>query len=56
MRYPIGKVFMETELVVARINQEEASRAVLIQKAMASVLSKKGAASFSKRIEKMSKS
>lgn len=41
--YPIGMLWEEAQIVVERINQEEASRTALLQLAGAAVMSKKGA-------------
>lgn len=46
-------VFEEAEIVASRLNSQEATRAILIQLAAASVMSKKGAEAFSKTIKKM---
>ena len=48
-------VFEEAEIVAERINSQEATRAVLIQLAMASTQSKKAADAFSKTIKRMTK-
>lgn len=52
-RYPIGKVFVESEFVVERINREEATRAILIQLAASSLFSKKGGKAFDKKIKEL---
>lgn len=52
-RYPIGMVFMEAQFVVERHNREEATRAMLIQLAAGSMLSKDSAREFAKQIKKM---
>lgn len=50
-RYPIGMVYTESGYVVERLNREEANRAIMIQLAVASVVSKKGSKAFQKRIQ-----
>ena len=40
--YPIGMLWEEAQIVVERMNQEEASRTALLHLAGAAVLSKKG--------------
>lgn len=52
-RYPIGRVVDEAELVVERLNGFEATRAILIQSAMASVHTKEGGKEFKKLIKKL---
>ena len=49
-RYPVGMVYIEAGYVVERLNREEANRAIMIQLAVASVVSKKGSKAFQKRI------
>ena len=49
-RYPVGMVYVEASFVVERLNREEANRAIMIQLAVASVISKKGSKAFQKRI------
>lgn len=51
--YPVGMVFVEAEIVVERLNGMEATRAVLIQMAASSVMSRKGAAEFQKLIKRL---
>jgi len=51
--YTIGRVFEEAELVVERINGLEATRAVLLQMAVASILSKKAAKGFQEAIRRL---
>lgn len=46
-------VWVEAELVVSRLNQQEASRAVLLQMAVSSVISKKGQARFNKAMKEL---
>lgn len=43
-------VYVEAAFVVERLNREEANRAIMIQLAVASVISKKGSKAFQKRI------
>lgn len=51
--YPIGMVWDEAKLVVERRNRAHATDAMLIQLAVGSVLSKKGAQEFSKQIKRL---
>lgn len=44
-------VYTESGYVVERLNREEANRAIMIQLAVASVVSKKGSKAFQKRIQ-----
>lgn len=44
-------VYVEAAFVVERVNREEANRAIMIQLAVASVISKKGSKAFQKRIK-----
>lgn len=44
-------VWVEAEMVVSRLNQQEATRAVLLQMAVSSVLSKKAQARFDKQVK-----
>lgn len=53
-RYPIRMVWEEAALVVERLNGLEASRAVLLQMAVSSVISKKAGAEFKKAIRRLS--
>lgn len=46
-------VWEEAELVVERANREEASRSVLMQSTIASVLSKEGGKAFKKIIKEL---
>lgn len=55
-RYPVGMVYVEAEYVVERIDREEASRAVLLQMAVSSILSKKAGEVFRKKIKDMTQS
>lgn len=52
-RYTIGMVWDETNLVVDRLNGQEATRAVLLQMAVSSVLSKEAGKKFDKMIKRM---
>lgn len=49
-------VFVESEFVVERLDREEATRAVLVQMAVASMLSKKAGETFGKKIKQMTQS
>jgi hypothetical protein len=49
-------VFVEAEFVVERLDREEASRAVLLQMAVSSMLSKKAGEAFRKKIKEMTQS
>jgi len=49
-------VYVEAEYVVERIDREEASRAVLLQMAVSSILSKKAGEVFRKKIKDMTQS
>ena len=51
--YPVGMVYAEAQFVVERMDREEANRAVLVQMAVSSILSKKASESFQKTIKKM---
>lgn len=51
--YPLGMVWEEAELVVERTNREEASRSVLMQSTIASVLTKEGGKAFKKIIKEL---
>lgn len=51
--YPVGMVWDEAEIVVERVNGLEATRAIFIQLAAASVMSKKAAGEFSKQIKRL---
>lgn len=55
-KYPLGMVVIEAEFVVERWDREEANRALLIQMAVSSLLSKKGGDIFKKTIKQMMKS
>lgn len=54
MRYPIGVVFDETELVVERVNGLEATRAVLTQMAVSALFSKEAGKAFQEKIKQLS--
>jgi len=54
--YPIGMVWDEARLVVERHNGAHATQAVLVQLAVASVLSKDGAKEFKKTISRLNDS
>lgn len=49
-------VFTEAEYVVERLDREEATRAVLVQMAVSSMLSKKAGEVFKKKIKEMTQS
>jgi hypothetical protein len=51
--YPVGQVWDEASLVVERLNGLEATRAILVQMAVSSVLSKEAGAEFSKAIKRL---
>ena len=51
--YPVGMVWEEAQIVVERLNQEEASRTALLQLAGAAVMSKKGNALLQKVLKEM---
>lgn len=53
MKYPLGMLWFEAELVVTRLNAEDATRAILLQQAVSSILSKDGAKNFRKSITKL---
>lgn len=53
-KYPLGVLFTEAEIVAERINRAEATRATLMQSAIGSVLSKKGARAFKETLEALS--
>lgn len=54
MRYPVGTVCDEAELIVAHLNNLAATEATLTQLAIASVLSKKAASLFTQEVKKLS--
>ena len=51
--YPVGMVWEEAQIVVERLNQEEASRTALFQLAGAAVMSKKGNSLLQKVLKEM---
>lgn len=51
--YPLGMVWDEAQIVVERLNQEEASRTALLQLAGAAVMSKKGNSLLQKVLKEM---
>lgn len=51
--YPVGMVWEEAQIVTQRMNQEEASRTVLMQLAGASLLDKKGAKQLQKVLKEL---
>jgi hypothetical protein len=53
MHYPLGMLWFEAEIVVTRLNAKEATRAILLQQAVSSILSKDGAKNFRKTIKSM---
>lgn len=52
-QYPVGMVWEEAQIVVNRWNQEEASRAALLNKAVAALLSKNGGQAFKKTLKEL---
>lgn len=52
--YPIAMLWDEAQLVVERINSMEASRAVVMRAAIASVVSKPGMKEFKQLIKELS--
>lgn len=52
--YTIGRVWDECQLVVDRINNRMVTEAVLLQSAVASLLTKEGGKQFSKLTKKLS--
>lgn len=54
--YPIGMVWDESRLAVARINGFHATQAILVQLAISSALSKEGAKEFKKSIQRLNES
>lgn len=53
-RYPLAKLVSESDIVDERRHSVEVTRAVLLQLAISSVLSKEGAAGFRKSVENLS--
>lgn len=51
--YPLGMLWLESQLVVERLNQQAVTQAVLLQLAVSSILSKKGGTEFKKTINKL---
>jgi hypothetical protein len=51
--YPLGMVWDEAEIVVERMNQEDASRTVLLQLAAASIISKEGGKLLKKTLKEL---
>lgn len=51
--YPIGMVWEEAQIVVERVNQEEASRTALLQIAGSAVMSKDGAKLLKKVLKEL---
>lgn len=51
--YPIGRVWDESNLVAQRFNNQEATKAILLEMAVSSVLSKEGGKEFDKMIKRM---
>lgn len=49
----IGKIWDECQLIVERINNEKVTEAILIQSAVASLLSKEGGKQFSKLVKRL---
>lgn len=52
--YPLGTLWVESQLVVERLNQQAVTQAVLLQLAVGSILSKKTGSEFKKTIKKLS--
>ncbi len=50
-RYPAGKVFMEAEFVVERLNRDLATQFTLMQLTIGSVFNKKSGGKFTKTIK-----
>lgn len=53
-RYPLAMLWEESQLVVERINQMEVTRAILLQHAAGSIVSKKGQKAFQKLLKELS--
>lgn len=51
--YPVGMVWEEAQIVVERVNHEEASRTALLQIAGSAVMSQKGAKLLQKILKDM---
>ncbi len=54
--YPLRRVWEESALVVQRLNGVEATRAILLNKAVSAVVSKKAGADFKKTIKSLTDS
>jgi hypothetical protein len=54
-RYPVGMVWDEARLVVEHLNRLEATRALLLQMAVSSVLSEQAGEEFTKVIARLTK-
>lgn len=52
--YPLAVLFDESSIVVERLNGMEVTRAILLQQAVSSLLSKEGSKSFKEVVEKLS--
>lgn len=52
--YPLGMLWVESQLVVERQNQQAVTNAVLLQLAVGSILSKKTGSEFKKTLKKLS--
>lgn len=52
--YPLGMLWVESQLVVERLNQQAVTQAVLLQLAVGSILSKKTGSEFKKTLKKLS--
>ena len=51
--YPVGRVWLEAEIVVRRINNDHATSALLNQMAVSSLFSKEGGQQFSNTIKEL---
>jgi hypothetical protein len=51
--YPFGVVWDEAELVVQRLNNQQATAAILIQAAISSVLAEEGGKQFGDLIDRL---
>ena len=51
--YPLGRVFVEAEVAVTRVNQAFVTQATLLQLAVGSLLSKKSGEEFQKAVKKL---
>lgn len=52
-RYPIGRVFLEADIVRERLDQERAAQSVLMQLCVGSLLDREAGKQFSKQIQEM---